>query len=497
MAQISFNVLFDWDGSGAFNFNENNYVSSLGGDESLSPPGESSFSGSGFVSEISIDLINANSRFSINNTSSPIYPYITNGAFLQKRVRVELTKDATTYTIFRGFIKSINETSATYSNVGKVKIKCRSQDDIIKNMQVSTLAATTKLAVLNQYDEGELIKRILEASGLVDNQHFRSQAYSQPTIDRGLFTIPYFWLEKESPIEDAWLLASACNGRFYYNSEDGLFYYRNAFAYGKNDSAISQTSINNGNVGSIDFVNNDAELIESISVTSRMRFITEEKEIWSSDKPIKVAPNQTITLDCDISNPIVTFGTYSYVATTAVGTQISSGISVSISSIFSKSVKLSISNTTNRMVFLRNFLITGKLLEPIDNTEYTKSSTSTFWSNKTGAEKKIDANPYVQSFAQAKAIGDISLDRQSTFATQLSVKKYNGSVFLRVGNRITVNTTNVSGDFIITKTSFNLSKSGFSQDLELLAAAGIYGLQIGDYFIIGTHSQNANKKLFY
>jgi hypothetical protein len=54
-----------------------------------------------------------------------------------------------------------------------------------------------------------------------------------------------------------------------------------------------------------------------------------------------------------------------------------------------------------------------------------------------------------------------------------------------------------SGNFIVTKSKFNLSKTGFYQDLDLFNASGIYGLQTGGYFIIGTHSGNDNKKLFY
>ena len=72
-----------------------------------------------------------------------------------------------------------------------------------------------------------------------------------------------------------------------------------------------------------------------------------------------------------------------------------------------------------------------------------------------------------------------------------------GDNFLRVGDRVSVVVDGMNGEFIITRASFNLSQSGFYQDFDLISASGLYGLPNGDYFIIGTHSQNSNKKLFY
>ena len=147
---IDYSVLFDWDGSGNFSFNEKNYVELVSGDESISPPGESSFSGSGFITQLTIDLINTDSRFSTTNPSSPIYSYISNGGFLQKKVMVTLKIDGTGFTIFTGYIKSMNEVFRNGKTIGKVKVVCRSQDDIIKNMQISTLASISRIAITSQ-----------------------------------------------------------------------------------------------------------------------------------------------------------------------------------------------------------------------------------------------------------------------------------------------------------------------------------------------------------
>lgn len=498
MRQISYSVLFDWDNSGNFSFNESDYVDSVSGDESISPPGEGSFSGDGYITEITISFLNPSGRFSVNNSSSPIYSYITNGAFLQKKVVVSVTIDSTTTVLFRGYVKSMNENMHTTSKIGKVDIKCRSQDDIYKGMQVSTLASITKSVFLAQYDESEIIKRVLEAAGLVDNTHFRSQAYANPTLDRGLFVIPYFWLDKESPIEDCWLVAQACSGRFYYDSNDGLFYYKNAFEFGKGRGGTSQATLTETNTEDFSYNAVDQELVESVSVTARPRYISESKEIWRSDKPIRVYPSATVTIDADINKPIIEYNSYSYKLTSANGQIVDSGISIA-TTVYSQKVTFAITNSTNRLLFLRDFSVIGRQLEPLDNIDYARTSGSSFWSTRNGSEKKINGNAYVQTFAQAKALGDVVLDRQSQFAPKLSVKKYKGNTILRVGDRVTASISSrlSSTEFIVSSMKWSISKSGFYQDLELLQASGIYGLSIGSYFIIGTHRESDNKKLFY
>ncbi len=497
MRQVSFSLLFDWDGSGGFTFNESNYLDSVSGDEGMTPPGESNFSGNGYISEISIKMLNSDKRFSTTNSGSPIYSYISNGGFLQKAVRLSVTLGGNTHTIFRGFVKSIEEDFRGNKKLDTVTITCRSQDDIFKGLTSSTLSSITKFALLNQLDESEIIKRILEAAGHIDGINFRSQSYIAPTLDKGLFTIPYFWLDKESPIEDAWMLAAACSGRFYYDSETGLFYYKNAFEFGKGVGGTSQATLDEGNCEGFSFNSLDNDLIESVTVTSRGRFISEEKEIWKSDKPIAIRPNETKVIFADISNPVVELGSVTFRITSPAGQSVS-GVNVNISIVYSQEVKVTIVNTTDRFLFVRDLLFTGKVLEPIDNVEYKRTSNNAFWTSRNGSDKTITTNAYVQTLAQAKAIGDLALERQSQFSTKLNVKKYRGNSFLRVGMRVTVSVPGkISQQFIITSVKWGLSASGFYQDLEVTSASGIYGLSNSDYFIIGTHSQNSNKRLFY
>lgn len=494
---VNYELLIDWDNSGNFSYDESDYLFSANGNESMSPPGESAFSGNSYASEMSLILLNTGARFTSTNSSSAIYSYIANGAFYQRKVKLSVTIGGTTHVIFRGFIKSMSENFRTTQDGGKVTITCRSSDDELKFDAVSTSTTTTLNYYLDAQDEGTIIAEILENAGLVDNTHFRSQAYGSPTIDRGLFTIPYFWMDKDSPIEDAAMVAQACGGRFFFNTEDGLYYYKNAFEFATGVGGTSQATLDESNVESFSYNAGDKELFESVVVTARPRYITEVKEIWRNDDVVKLNPGEVKVIHAKTNQPIIRYSNINFIATTTAGLPIS-GVTSSVAA-YSQRLVITLTNSTAYTVFIRDFYANGRLLEALDTIEYSTASSDSYWSGRTGDEKKITANAYVQTWAQAKAIADIVVDRQGTFSPLLSVNNYRGTSFLRVGDRVTVNITGrlSSVQYITTKQQWTLGQTGFTQSLELYQASGIYGLTIDGYFIIGTHSQNSSKKFFY
>lgn len=495
--QVSYQLLVDWDNSGNFTFDESNYLLTATGDESMSAPGESSFGSDGYISQANITLLNTGGRFTCTNSSSAIYSYIQDGLFYQKRMRLSVTLGGVTHTIFRGYIKGIREDFRNSEKGGTVVLTCRSLDDVQKNKAVSTTAGVTYNYYVENQDEGSIIAKILELAGLTDNVDYRSQAYGSPTIDRGLFSIPYFWMDKDSPLEDAYMLAIACGGRFYYNTEDGLFYYRNAFEFATGVGGTSQATLDESNCNLFSYDANDEELFESVTVTARPRYITEIKEIWRNDDIVKLNPGEVKIIEAKLNQPLIEYESVSFVTTTTAGLPLT-GVTSSVAA-YSQRLVITLTNSTAYLVYLRDFYATGRLLEALDNIEYSTSSADSYWSGRDGKEKKITANAYVQSWAQAKAIADILVDRQGTFSPGLGAKQYKGTGFLRVGDRVTVNITDriSSGSYIITKQSWSLTAQGFSQDFEMYNATGIYGLAISSYFIIGTHSQNSAKKFFY
>ena len=256
----------DWANSGSDGTDESLRIEEISGNEGMSPPDEAVFSESGYIPQVTISLINHDGRFSVNNSSSPIYSNITDGNFFRKRVVIKVTINTQQYVIFRGIIKSLDETFGTYKNVNTVKIVCRGQEDIYKNYGLSSSLSATRSNFLTQQDESLIIESILQQLGIGNEKM---------VLDKGLFIIPYFWLDNDSPIEDCWSIASACGGRFFYNSQDGKFYYKNAFYYGTLGS--SKETFTQANIGSAIFDGVDKDLIKKVRVKTRNRIIKNKR----------------------------------------------------------------------------------------------------------------------------------------------------------------------------------------------------------------------------
>jgi len=477
----------DWANSGGDGTDESSRIEEISGNESLSAPDEAVFSEGGYIPQISFSLINTDGRFSTNNASSPIYNNIRDGNFFQKKVVVKLTINSTQTVIFRGSIKSLDETFGTYNNTNTVKIVCRGQEDIYKNVKLSSSLNDSRSNFLTQRDESLIISSILEGIGIT---------VQQMSLDKGLFIIPYFWLDNDSPIEDCWRIASACGGRFYYNSQDGKFYYKNAFYYAS--LGASQETFTQANVGSAIFDGVDKDLIKKVRVTTRNRRIGKVDEIWSNDEVFSIAPYATKIITAELSNPLITYTGYEFRPTTFSGFSLSN-VTIGAES-YSNKIVLTIynGNTNNNVAYVKELKLFGQLLEPSETIIYERESNSAFWSTRSGSEKSLSSNPYIQTYAQAKSIGDIIFDRQTKYNSVLRINNYLGNQFLRVGSRVTVNIPNrASGDFFIVKADWAINSSGLKQNFELLSLSGIYGQSPDSYFIIGTNKTADNKKLFY
>ena len=483
---ISVFLGIDWANSGGDGSDESDRLEEVGGNEGFSAPDEAVFNEGGYVPQISLTLINHDGRFSTNNTASPIYQSIKNGEFFQKKVVLKVTINNVPTVMFRGIIKSLDESFGTFKNVNVVKIVCRGLEDIYKNVGLSSTLNTTRTNFLTQQDESLIIESILSQAG-INSQNF--------SLDKGLFIIPYFWLDNDSPIEDCWRIASACGGRFFYNSQDGKFYYKNAFYYGS--LGVSKETFTETNVGSAIFDGIDKDLIKKVRVTARNRIISKVDEIWSNEEVFSLNPSVTKNITAELKNPLITYTGYEFRPTTFSGFPLTN-VTLSTISYSNKIVLTIANNNTSNVAYIKELKLFGQLLEPAETINYEKESSSTFWTTRSGSEKALSSNPYIQTYAQAKTIGDIIFDRQTKYNSILRINNYLGEKILRVGDKVTVNIPNkVSGEFIIVKCDWSINSSGIKRNYELLSFSGIYGQSPDSYFIIGTNKTADNKLLFY
>lgn len=502
--QISYNLWVDWNNNGLYSDvgeNLTDYLLDASGDESISNPDESFSASKGYTSAATFTLGNKDQRFSPSNTSSPIYSSIANGGYYQKKVYFQVFIDGTPHTVFFGIIKSITENTRGANEAGTVTLSCVSNEDAFINMRLVSPVATTQVFYENGKDEGQLIAKTLELCGLADGTDFVSQDYGgggTKTIDRGLFTIPWYWLDSESPIEDCWKLAAACGGRFYFNTSDGKFYYKNAEFYGFGVSGSSQFTADTSNSVKVTPAYNDKELYEGVRVVAKPRQIGDSEVLWQPDTIPTLFPDETLTIVAKINTPVYRYTGYSLRAMSTGGFDKTSELAIS-ATYNSQEVKFVITNNSAHFLFLRNFKLTGNPIDGGETVEYTETSSDTFWNTRHGKQRSISDNPYIQTYAHAKAIGQMLADRQSVWSDQYRVTDYRGGSFGRVGMMITVanSTIGLSKTAIITKASWKLTRGQFDQNFECYAAANLYGYPIGNYFVIGTHSSDSLARYFY
>ena len=504
--ELNYHLYVDWAGDGSFSFNESNYLSNASGNDEMSNPNESVYSGNGYASEATFTLINSGFRFSPSGSpvlaSGGIKEHIQNGKFYGKRVRFYVVIDGDSELIFQGGIKELEENPRNTRVAGTVTLTCTSEDAFIINQKLSTPNSDTKSFFETGKDEGELIARTLTLAGLSDGVHFISQSYGSgtPTIDRGLFTIPWYWLDSESPIEDCWKLAAACCGRFYYNTEDGKYYYKNAQFLGFAPSSIVQETLSEANCDRVMPIYKDKELYKSVRVTIRPRQIGQRTVLWEPDEVLRILPGETLSLSAKLNAPVYEYSDLKVRVTNTGGFDITSDMSIPSPTYFTQSVDFTITNTGPYHGFIRQFQLIGRPLEGGETSFYEQDSLdTTYWSGRQGKERKISENPYLQTLAQGEAVANMLAQRQGYFNEEFKVEGYRGVNILRVAWRVRIVNSSISLDkeAIITSTTWKFDGKGFTQDVSGIAGSNLYQYTPGDYFIIGTHTSNNSKRYFY
>lgn len=504
--ELSFHLYVDWAGDNSYSFDETNYVQSANGNDEMSNPNESVYAGNGYTAEATVTLLNTNRRFSPSASplvaSGGIREYIQDGKFYGKKVRIYVVIDGDSELIFQGAVKEIVELPRTSKTVGTVTLNCASHDAFLINRKLNTPSSDTKSFFETGKDEGELIARTLTLAGLSDGTDFISQSYGSgtPTIDRGLFTIPWYWLDSESPIEDCWKLAAACCGRFYYNPEDGKYYYKNAQFLGFAPSSIVQETITESNSDKIVPLYKDKELYKSVKVTIRPRQIGQRTVLWEPDEVLRILPGETLTLSAKLNAPVYEYSDLKVKVTNTGGFDITSDMTIPTPSYYTQSVDFTITNNGAYHGFIRQFQLIGRPLEGGETAFYESDALDTsYWSGRNGKERKISENPYLQTLAQGEAIADMLAHRQGYFNEEFEVEGYRGVYILRNAWRVRIvnSTLGIDTEGIITSVTWRLDATGFSQDIKGIRGENLYQYTPGDYFIIGTHSGSSGKRYFY
>lgn len=491
---ITWDLQIDWGLDGSYT-DESARLVSASGSVRLAAPESGISSPRGTVDRCTLLLNNTDGRYSPLNTAGPLYSAIQNGGAYHAPMylRVSINGGADYSRIFTGVIKIPREGPPYPGVAATVEIDCRSRDEILLNNRLSTTLAVFQSLHDDGATEADIIEQFLDDAGL---------SASDYTIDPGLFVIPWAWLDDESPMEDIWMLAAACGGRFYCD-QDGEFRYENMTHWLLSPHNTSQETLTRSGYGQMDGPTyDDRELYNGVTVVASPRELLENGTIWAADAVVTVPANSTKTIVAKLRQPAYSIDAPTYTAVTSGSRNMDGDISIVVTR-YAQRVELAITNSNAEHA--ANFValaLTGIPVSGGPSMEETKLSDETFWTSFTtarpGRTRLLQGNPYVQVVSQAATLAEFLRDRYELPRLSWKLRNVPGSPTRRLGDRITVGNSDAmtdNRDAFLISVDFRLSNKGFVQDLELLDATNLYPFGNAgqdSYFIVGTSTLGDN-----
>ena len=486
---ITWDLRIDWTLDGSY-VDESARLLAASGSLRLAPPESSISSPRGTVDRCTLTLNNSDGRYSPLNTSGALYDAVKfgNAYHAPMYLRVSVDGGSNYARVFTGVIKIPREGPPYMGVAATVEIDCRSRDEILLNKRISTLWTVFRGQHESGSTESAIIAQFLEDAGLSSSDY---------TLDPGLFVIPWAWLDDESPIEDVWMMAAACGGRFYVDP-DGEFRYENMTHWLLSPHTTSQETLTAADYGQMDGPTyDDRELYSGVTAVASPRDVLEVGTMWASDQVVTIPANSTKTITAKLRQPAYAFTGVTFSAATGGGRNLDADISI-VLTYYAQRVVLAITNAnTTHAANLLALTVTGSPVSGGPTVEETRTSTADFWDDfstlRPGRVRLLQGNPYLQTVAQAGALASFLRDRYQRPRLSYRLRNVPGKPGRRLGDRITVGNASAMSstrDALITAIDFRLSNRGFVQDLELFDAGSVAdgnGLYpYAAYFIIGT-----------
>lgn len=482
-----------WDGSSPTTETAN--LVDASGSMRLSPPGEAILSGRGQVDEMRVVLRNPAGRYSPLLSTGALYASIADGGYYQRKVTFEVSIDGgSNYTaVFTGVVKSLRETGASSRNAPEVELVCRSMDDRLLQKKLTT----TSSGMATRYDQGwteaQIMDAFLAAAGLTNGVDY--------VLDPGLFVIPWSWLDDEPVLEDIWQLAAACGGRAFCD-RNGILVYENALHWLNSPHNTSQETLDTGDFQTLRVRYDDGNLFNSVTVEVAPRQAVSSDVLWEPDEDIVVPAGASKTVVARLRTPVYRVDAVNWHATTTGGADITASVSLSRTD-YAQRLSLAFANAhATHAAYIRGLQVVGAGVVGAPSAEETRTSTDSFWTGRTGRNRSLRGNPYIQSRAQAGMLASMLCDWLDTPRVLFSATGCPGDPLRSLGRRVTIsdaNSLSSNRDAYITGISWRYDRNGFKQDLEMVDAAGYYPYaDTGGYFIVGTSVLGATTEpVFY
>lgn len=493
--QIRWQLQIDWDGDDTYTTETDRLVNAAGSYE-LTAPGVSAISGRGITADCSLVLDNADNRFSAANSSGALYADLANGGAWQRPMRLNVSIDGGSnyYRVFTGILKLPSESGVTMASTNVINVTCRGKEDLYMNRRVSTSASQFVSWVDDPPTEAEIITQFMSDAGYTMNSSY---------VDSGMFTIPFAWMDDESPIEECWALASACGGRFYYDVRNDEFTYENAGHWLLSPHDTVSTSAPDNAFTRADFVAlsmrfDDSDLFSDVTVEYSGREVGASEVLWEPDEQIIVPTNSSKEIEVVLRQPAYTMDTISYHATTAGGLDITGNVTVALSGKKAQRATMTITNAnTTYAAYLHGVSVAGQPIVGGPEGEAEANSSASFWTGRTKRKRAIRTNLFVQTSAHAAKLAAMLSDIHEEPRQLYTLTGCPGDPRRNLGDRISITDADLFGGATqyayITAIRWRLTDAGFVQDIEAIDSDSLYEYADAtpNYFVIGTNKVGA------
>jgi hypothetical protein len=479
---ISYTLEIQWDGSSWTN--ESQYLMSLSGAFELVKPSESFLNGRPIIGEHQVILWNEGSRFSDYNSGSPLYAHITNGSYERKKVRLSITIEGVTSSVFKGQIKRIDESFVERT----VTIVCRDPLEWLKTKVSSTM-------ILNE-PAHEVIARYLSDAGLEDGTDFVSVASGTPqnpaTIDFFTQVIPYVWLDDEAIWDELAEVVRSLGGRVQMRS-DGKVYVEADWRWSM-EPYTPVVTFTLSNAGDIlpSFI--DKEHADEIIVEYSERVMgSTDAELWKLPKAVYVYPGKVEVIEARFQWPaVVVSAPADYSLVDITGKDLSaSGASLTMQAYGQRAI-LTLTNNSTSVCVLAVLKLRGTPLLGLPSQQIKLRDNALAYS-LTLEER---SNFYIQTRAQAQALANVLQWLNSSRKRLYTISKIQGNPSYEPGKRVAISAglLNVAGIIVYAGYQGKTGESGssFTQTLRTIEDEFQKSL-----FIIGSSSLTGNTRVYW
>ena len=476
---VQFRVWFDWDIDGTFT-DEAAYLISAEGSTSYAPLYKSLLDGKGVVDSCTITLRNNTGRFSSRNSTAALYADLSDGGGYRIPVQITVSIDGGNnfYAVFTGVTKAPVERTATTRSMRTVTIACRSNEELLLQARLSTLQSNMVAYHDNAYSEAQIIEAWLVALG------YSSGDYA---IDPGMYTIPWAWLDDESPLEDIWMLASAAGGRFYANAS-GVFCYECASHYLANAHTVVADSLTRDDYADIELEWQDADLYSRIVLETAPRQEGAVAVVWEPDDAIVIPAGGSKTITARFRQPVSTITDLAWKAKSSASQDITSSVTLAEPSYYAQRVELTWSNAhATRAAYLYGVKLSGTPLVGGPTQEVGVDygdAAPKYWTDRGPRVKSLRGNPYIQTRSQAQSLASFLFHQCREPRLRVTLRGAPGQPWYKLGDRLSVTDSllmSAATEIMIDRIAWRLGANGFAQDISGVdVTGGLYNKT--DYF---------------